>query len=124
MDEQRRRDDLYDVTLRPHDQRVEVAGWIYYVRGVKRDEELLPRVALWGEVLVDVPILAARGIKRLVSRRVPWTVAVVRLGSVKTWNGVKPEVVHKEVLPTGEDAGPRIGELVEDVKAGWFAPTD
>ena len=42
---------------------------------------------------------------------------------MKTWNNVKPVVVHKEVLPIGDDAEPRIRELVEEVKAGRFAPS-
>lgn len=123
VDDQQRRHDLYDVPLRSHDERVEEGSWTYYVRGVKRDDELLPRVTLWGELLVDVPMLAARGIKRLVSRGVPWTVAVVRLGSVKTWNDAKPEVVHREVLPAGDGAEARIAQLVDEVKAGRFTPT-
>jgi len=36
VDDRRRRRDLYEVSLRPHDERVEVAGWTYYVRAVKR----------------------------------------------------------------------------------------
>ena len=68
VNESRRRDDLYDVVLRPHDERVEAGDWTYYVRGVKREDELLPRVVVWGELLVDVPMLLARGIKRLSSR--------------------------------------------------------
>lgn len=46
-DQQRRRDDLYDVTVPPHDERVEVSGWAHYVRGVRRDAELLPRLECW-----------------------------------------------------------------------------
>jgi hypothetical protein len=122
VDEQRRRDDLYDVKLRPHDVRAEIGGWTYYVRGVRSKREFLPRMTpVIGELLVDVPLLIAAGLERLISRRRGWTVGVVRMGSVKTWNDVRPVVVHQETLPPRQDPGPRIAELLLEVEAGSYA---
>lgn len=111
------------MSLRDHDERVELDGWTYYVRGVRRESELLPRRAVTADLLMELPVLAYRGVKWLATRNRPWTVAVVRLGSVQTWNDVRPEVVHREVLPPGQAPGGRIGELVEQVESGRYAPT-
>lgn len=123
VDEQRRRDDLYDVTLRPHDERVEAGGWTYYVRGVRDNGELLPRLRpTTGDLLVDGALLVSRGIKRLTRRKDRWTVGVVRLGSVSTWNNVQPQVVHREALAPGQEPEPRVAELIAEVKVGRHAP--
>lgn len=125
VDDQRRRDDLYEVNLRPHDERLEVGGWTYYVRAVKRESEFTRRSGwLAGELLIDLPLLGFRAVRRLLGRREPWTVGVVRLGSVKTWNDLTPKVMHREDLVRGEDPAGRIAELVEEVRAGRFAPGD
>ena len=122
VDEQRRRDDLYDVRLRPHDVRAEIGGWTYYVRGVRNARELLPRTTpIIGELLIDVPLLIAAGVERLLSRQRGWTVGVVRMGSVKTWNDVRPVVLHQQTLPPRQDPGPRIAELLREVEAGRYA---
>lgn len=123
MDNQRKRDDLYDVSLRPHDERVEVGGWTYYVRAVKRDHEFTtPQGWITQVWLIDLPLLLVRGVRRVLNRRRPWTVGVVRFGSVSTWNDRIPIVVHREVLQDGEDPSVRIAELVKEVSAGRFAP--
>lgn len=49
-------------------------------------------------------------------------------GGGSAWLGedlddVKPEVVHREVLPAGDGVEARIAQLVDGVKAGRFTPT-
>lgn len=123
VDETRRRDDRYEVALRDHDERVEVAGWVYYVRGVRDEKELLPRLSPVGELLVDAPVLAVRGIKRLAGWRRGWTVGVVRLASPSTWNNSRPAVVHQETLTKDEGPRERISQLVVQAEDGRFAPS-
>ena len=123
VDRERQRDDLYAVRLRDHDERVELRGWVYYVRGVKREAELTRDTFLsssWGMLdltlaLVDVALTVS-------DRWRTWRVGVVRLGSVRTWRSLTPKVVHVEKLPRGVDPTQRIQELVEDVKRGKFQP--
>jgi hypothetical protein len=123
VDDQRRRDDLYEVNLRPHDERVEVGGWTYYVRAVKRESKFtLSSGWLTTVLLIDVPLLLFRAVRRLFGRRPPWIVGVARLGSVKTWNDLTPKVVHREVLQQDVDPVGRIAELVDQASAGQFAP--
>lgn len=124
VDDQRRRDDLYEVTLRPHDERVELDGWTYYVRAVKRDSEFMGNAGwLTTELLIDLPLLLFRGLRRVLGRPKPWIVGIVRLGSVRTWNDVQPHVAYREVLAPGVEPAPRITELIDEVRAGRFAPT-
>jgi hypothetical protein len=52
----------------------------------------------------------------------PWTVAVVRLGSVSTWNDIRPKVVFREVLPEDVEPTARIADLVEEIQSGRFRP--
>lgn len=129
IDDERRRDDLYDVRLRAHDQRLERDGWVYYVRGVRHDGELLPRTGVTSELLVDLPVLVGRGIRwataRVRRRRRDWVVGVVRLGAARTWRDVAPVVVHREDVPgaPGEDGlAARIDALVARAATGAFAP--
>lgn len=123
IDEDQRRRDLYEVALRAHDARVECDGWIYYVRGVKRDSEFTG-LSGWitSALSIEVALLLLRPLQRLVDRRKPWTVGVVRLGSVATWNSLTPKVVHREVLPAGEHPARRIDDLLAEAHDGRFAP--
>lgn len=118
--------DRYAVSLREHDERVELDGWTYYVRGVKRLAELRSGS---GSSAFAIPILGVELVAWLVegglwvrSRRQPWTVGVVRFGSVRSWNDKTPRVVFSERLARGASPVERITELVDEVKAGRFRP--
>lgn len=123
VDESKRRRDRYEARLGEDDQRVEVAGWVYYVRAVKWDRDLTHGLAQpSGALLIDGTRYAAHGLRSLLAGRRPWIIGVVRLGAVSTWNDLEPRVVHRETLGQGDAPRPRIEDLAEQVTTGTFAP--
>jgi hypothetical protein len=119
-----RRRDLYDAQLGPDDERVQLAGWVYYVRAVTWEQDLTRRPAQpVGELLTDTIRLAARGIRRARSRRRPWIVGVVRMGDVSTWNDPTPRVVHRDTSTAAQSHRSRIADLARRARDGEFAPT-
>lgn len=117
--------DRYPAALRDHDERVEVQGWTYYIRGVRSKSELTggSTVDLSGAgPALDFLAVLVQSVLALRTLRRPWTVGVVRLGSARTWNDPAPRVVHLEQLATGVEPTARIAELVAAVRAGRFYP--
>ena len=125
VDDRRRQEDLYDVSLRPHDERVELKGWTYYIRAVKRDYEFTTSRLFFTNVwLVDVPRLLLRGVQWTLERHNPWIVGVVRLGSVASWNDLRPRILYREKLADGEQPTTRIDEMRHRVLDGDFSPPE
>jgi hypothetical protein len=105
-----------------HDVRIARAGWIFYVRGVKRGEPFLGRVTWDGTLagLVMMPVVKAAGV--LFHRRAKtWKVGVLRVRDRKMGGRVK--VLHKESLEVGDDLLVRIDVLANDVRNGRFDNT-
>lgn len=106
-----------------HDVRLERDGWIYYVRAVRRTESLSGRgLDPNGSLLGIVVLVALEAIFGRFRERSRWKVGVVRLPSPRSWNTGRPRVLHREVLDSGEEPGPRIAALAADVEAGAFQP--
>src|SRR5689334_17185047 len=102
VDEQRAYHDMYGMTFRDWDERVQLGEWVYYVRGVKRVDEMhrpqwQPSWSGQGAI-VDALIYPFFLLYRWWVGRDPWTVAVARLGYVGSWNSLTPKVVHAETL--------------------------
>ena len=125
------------------DERLVLSGWTYYVRATKNPSGLV-RDKDWGSgldigagaaddfggFLVFLALLAAlpagvmgvRAVRRPREDKRSWTVAVVRMGYVGSWNDLRPEVVHREEVSREDSPEPRIAALVADVRAGKFHP--
>lgn len=116
------RRDLYLPAVGEHDRRVVHDGWTYYVQAVRRPRTLgrpAPAVGGVGELVLVLPVVWCLG---LLARRRPWTVGVVRLGDVATWNDPKPVVVHRETT-VDPDPTATIDRLVAEIETGRFAPS-
>jgi hypothetical protein len=115
--------DMYGPHVGELDERVVRGGWTYYVQAVKRPGRLgvspPSSDSLLAELLIVLPLEA---IAERRARRRPWTVGVVRIGDIATWNDREPVVVHREELPLGEDPSDAIAALAADAAAGRFAP--
>jgi hypothetical protein len=114
--------DMYPFDVGDHDERVVRDGWTYYVQAVKRPRSLgrpgLGESGGIGEAVVGGLIdlfLEWR------ARNNPWTVGVVRIGYIGSWNDQTPVVVYREVLAVGEKPAARVAGLVRKVQAGEFA---
>lgn len=70
--------------------------------------------------MIAEPIKDARRRRRDSTK--PWTVAVVRMGYVGSWNDLSPTVVHQEELAPAEAPDACIEALVADVRVGRFHP--
>ena len=120
VDDRRRRRDLFEVSLRPHDERVEVAGWTYYVRAVQRDSEFTGTGPLTTELFIDLPLLLLV-VRRVRGRRRPWVVGVVRFVAAPGLHGDAGVAPAKSAVPG--DCGPigRSRQLREESQPpeGW-----
>jgi hypothetical protein len=115
--------DMYLCNVEELDQRVVRGGWTHYVHAVKR-----PRT------LGKAPLSAASGLTASLlgalveawlnwrARNNAWTLGIVRLGYIGSWNDQAPRVIHRESLTAGETPETRIAELVEQVQSGFFDP--
>jgi hypothetical protein len=112
-----------------HDERIELRGWVYYVRAVPWGRPLSRSPAedklrgdLGGLVVLGVVKLVRLGLRQL-GRARPWRVGVVRGASAASWNPRDLVVLHEETLERGQDPVRRVGELAADVRAGrWPDP--
>lgn len=114
--------DMYDGTVGDLDQRVVEDGWTYYIHAVKRPGQLgrTARASAYplGDLLIGIPLELFLDWR---ARRRPWTIGVVRFGSVGGWSDRTPRVVHTESFD-GDDPSARITELAADVSEGRFHP--
>ena len=114
----------------PLDQRIVRGGWTYYVRATKKPRSLTHDAdagagaaagtvgGLFG-LLAMVPLVL---VVRVRDRSRPWTVAVIRMGHVASWNDLKPTVLHREKVAPGDSPANRIAALTHEVRAGRFEP--
>lgn len=114
--------DLYPGNPREHDERVQVGGWVYYIRGVRLRSELKGSQGEQAAWLAHPAAGALASLRRVGVRRRGWLVGVVRMGAVETWNDRTPQIVHAERLGRGVDPAPRIAHLKEAAARGGFAP--
>lgn len=111
--------EILPFTPREHDQRVERDGWVFFVRGVKKSEPLRGDATWDGSIGGLVLLILSLGLVHLWWKsQDTWKVAVLRHRSSRL--GGRIAVVHKELLPTGQEPTRRIAELVEDVEQGRF----
>jgi hypothetical protein len=116
--------DIYPCNVEELDQRVVRGGWTYYVHAVKRPSTLgkAPLSAAAGLTASLFGALVEAGLDWK-ARNDAWTVGVVRVGYIGSWNDQAPRVIHRESLVAGETPEVRIAELVEQAESGFFDPT-
>jgi hypothetical protein len=107
-----------------HDVRISQNGWVYWVRGVKRSEPLrsdMHMVDTSGVGAIILSLLLGWALEAWWERQTTWKVGVLRYKDSLLGGRIK--ILLKEVLPSGEQPGPRIAELAEKVRSGAFDHT-
>ena len=115
--------DMYPLAVGDLDQRVVRGGWTYYVHAVRRPRSLgQAPFSAYGDLGAAFFGALVDGVLDWRARRNPWTVGVVRIGYIGSWRAQKPVVVHPETLAVGQEPAGLIADLVDQIRAGAFAP--